>query len=331
MNIIVAEDLLPEWWYTESFDALTAAYRDCERSRNFEYPFYTVYEKILGMCITHISPPFKGTIISSPQRRLDGPTTVFSVHPNNGNVTKYLTATPDSVLVYYPGPIGWNESRRCQLLIEIKRQPVISRHSLREPPARPYSWITDHNTMDFALRPRDDFEGHLGQVILQAFVAFHSYPDHDIIYHALVRFCLFRFTRPQNLVALPQKFVGEGKEPGAAWNKVIVSGLIPLDSIEVVMFNKLVLAYDGDVRISLGFMRCFLTVMPPNVWVRNHPRLPLGSEAVTGFTPKAGNIIVGKNLLRAFYEEERDETLMVVFEDRDSEAGDPSYVPGQGS
>ncbi|KAF8309703.1 uncharacterized protein EI90DRAFT_3140433 [Cantharellus anzutake] len=187
--------------------------------------------------------------------------------------------------------------------------------------------------MDFALPSRDDFEGHLGQVILQAFVAFHSFPDQDIIYHALivgVQSCLFQFTHPQNLVALPQKFVGEGKEPGAPWNKVIVSGLIPLDCIEVVMFNELTLAYDGDMTISLGFMRCFLTVMPPNVWVHSHPRLPLGSEAVTGFTPKAGNISVGKNLLRAFYKEESNE-VTIVFKDRDSEAEDPSYIPGQRS
>ncbi|KAF8315071.1 uncharacterized protein EI90DRAFT_3135518 [Cantharellus anzutake] len=68
--------------------------------------------------------------------------------------------------------------------------------------------------------------------------------------------------------------------------------------------------------------------MPPNVWVRSHP---LGSEAVTGFTLKAGNISVGKNLLRAFYEEESDEVLTIVFKDKDSEAEDPSYIPGQRS
>ncbi|KAF8324663.1 uncharacterized protein EI90DRAFT_3019427 [Cantharellus anzutake] len=81
------------------------------------------------------------------------------------------------------------------MVIEVKGHPIKG--------LVPKVWLAEHSRGFFQL----NMGSHLRQVITQAFMAFHTYPDQAIIYHSLiigVYFSLFEFKRPEELEQLPR-------------------------------------------------------------------------------------------------------------------------------
>ncbi|KAF8309310.1 uncharacterized protein EI90DRAFT_3140802 [Cantharellus anzutake] len=164
---------------------------------------------------------------------------------------------------------------------------------------------------------------HLRQVITQAFMVFHTYPDQAIIYHSLiigVYFSLFEFKHPEELEQLPRGAGDLKPIPFRLLDQSAVLSLIPRGCIRVLIFSQPTLNHDGTniFGISPAFLRCLQTCLPSGVGLA-----PLGG-VVTALTSELGR---GENELDNFYQSYSSSEMDLSQSEVDSEAGDPSYTP----
>ncbi|EIW77079.1 hypothetical protein CONPUDRAFT_75887 [Coniophora puteana RWD-64-598 SS2] len=281
-HLSIPDRYLPQELYLRFLLEITLAYKDCERHSRSENTLYGLYQKILSTFTDHIQPHPEGVFILYGQRHMDSDT-AYELHRN---VQKYLVVIPDFSILHLRLSQAGEIQQRCRMLIEIKRSVIPSQATGGY---RPYFWLTEHSRREFNLAVR----GSLRQILLQAFVAFHTFPDDPVMYVTFIagaHFALFEVRRPDNLESLPQENnIGDGPETAdnalgeqdpdyglrnsKDMDDAIVSEFIPQQYVRLILYDEPTVERSiSDTRggltgISPAFAKCFLTALPPGFGV----------------------------------------------------------------